>query len=537
MAIDTSLPPVDAPSDEFEEMLYARHVEITSVADLENQRGTPIPALFNTFYKFIQNPSTVSVETFKRMIDTDDTIGSGVDFLTTCLAARLGAYTHESDEITAFVQKALNDIQGGWTNVVKELLSASWAGFSVAEKVWANTDMGFVPKKIVSLPPSTLLFETERTGELTQDGILQYQRNYNPFMLGRGVGLSSAALGFNGSSRPDAFAKIGDMPFPLRTANSFNYLCIRIPRQKCIHYSFDAQGKFGNPYGRSLLRRAYKYYVIKDAILQMMTVALDRKGTPLTVVYADPHATLQEAGAQNTRGDPTKAMTAQEAARKAFKDIHNDSVVFLPGKKGEVFELDKLDTGANTDGFIQALDFCNKSEMRAMLVPSLVFGNGDGSGSFALGQEHSKTFDKLCDGINSGLVHVLLQDLVGDIIKYNFPESAWKKDGFGEFGKRELSPDEIGKEVDIFEKAVNIGAVDMTDLGDLNAMRDKINMPPRTTPIVTDRMPLDQQGGDGGADPNDPGNKGSEGGEKNGNKDSKEKNLRARIMDALGLSK
>lgn len=545
-ALATDLSPAP-PEDDFEEMLYARHVEIKSLDDLTNQRGTPIPALFNTFYKFIQNPSTVSVETFKRMIDTDDTIGSGVDFLTTCLAARLGTYTHESDEITEFVNKALDQIQGGWTNVIKELLSATWAGYAVSEKVWANTDLGFVPKKIVALPPGTILFETERTGELTQDGILQYQRNYNPFLLGRGPGWAAAGItagmGFSNVTRPDVFAKLGDVPFPLRTANTFNYLCIRIPTQKAIHYAFDAQGKFGNPYGRSLLRRAYKYYVIKDAVLQMMAIALDRKGTPLTIVFSDPHTTLQTDGSTGgeVRGDGSKGISAQDAARKAFANIHNDSVLFLPGKRDDIFSIDKHDVTANAADFISALDFCNKSLLRALLVPSLIFGNGDGTGSFALGQEHAKTFDKLCDGILSGLVHVVRDQLVAELIQYNFPESAWKKDGFGEFGKRQLTADEIGKEVDIFEKAVNIGAVDMTDLQDLNALRDKINMPPRKTPIVDEKTLLagqeEVEAGAEGVPPEGDSKKGDKGKDKKDEKPEgkKEKNLRARLMALLGV--
>src|SRR5690242_6567702 len=85
---------------DLERELFARHVEVETFKDLEVQRGTPIPALFNIFYKFIQNPSSVSVETYKRMVDTDDTIGSGVDFLTTALSARLGRYQHPSQEIT-----------------------------------------------------------------------------------------------------------------------------------------------------------------------------------------------------------------------------------------------------------------------------------------------------------------------------------------------------------------------------------------------------------------------------------------------------
>ena len=121
---------LDTASLELESMLYARHAEVESLNDLQLQRGTSIPALFSQFYKFIQNPSSVSVETFKRMVDTDDTVGSGMDFLTTCLAARIGRYTHKSKEITQWVNETLEEIDGGWVNALKEMLSATWAGYS-----------------------------------------------------------------------------------------------------------------------------------------------------------------------------------------------------------------------------------------------------------------------------------------------------------------------------------------------------------------------------------------------------------------------
>lgn len=479
---------VNDPDTEAE--LYARHVEVNTFADLEKQRGTPIPALFNVFYKFIQNPSSVSVETFKRMVDTDDTIGSGVDFLTTALTARMGRYQHKSDEITKWVNDRLDQIQGGFFNVVKELLSASWAGYSVGEKVWANTINGFVIQKIVHLPPSTLLFETDRTGEITEDGILQYQRNYNPAFLGGPsylFGFNTANVGNGKRLRPDPFAKLGDFAFPVRTANSYAYLSIRIPKMKCVHYSFDAQGKFGNPYGRSLLRRCYKFYVMKDAFLTMLSTALDRKGTPLTVVFADPHTTLIDSDKVTTgisnRGKENVGIRADLAAKKAFENIHNDTTIVLPGKKGGVYDLEFVQQASNANDFISAIDLCNKSIMRALLLPSLVFTAGDGSGSYALGQEHAKTFDKVCDGINSGLVQVLLQQVVKEMIAYNFPRSAWEKDGIGDFSKRQLTPDEVSKEMDSLERAVNMGAVDMSDMNDLNAVRDKIGLEPRLTPV------------------------------------------------------
>lgn len=476
---------------QFDEQLYAAHAEIDSMEDLEKQRGTPIPALFNQFYKFIQNPSTVSVGTYKRMVDTDDTIGSGVDFLSMCLMARQGRYTHPSAEVTQFVNEALDRIEGGWMNAGKEMLSACWAGVSVSEKVWANTPMGFIVRKLSTLPPETVLFETERTGELTSDGILQYQRNYNPWVYGRGLGYYAGTIaggvGLTGdSARPDSFAKLGDAPFPLRVGNVYNYLTVRIPRRKVVHYAFDAQGKFGNPYGRSLLRRVYKYYVLKDACLQMLSIALDRKGTPLTVVFADPNAVMIDPS-RATGGSPKdqrgKGIRADQAAEKAFKNLHNDSVIILPGKKDEIFGIETLSQSSNAGDFIQALDFYNKSIMRGLLLPSLIFTNGDGTGSYSLGQEHAKTFDKILDSCLAGFNEVCRQQLIYELIAYNFPKSAWEKDGLGNFGKRELTRDEVDKEMQMFETGINAGIIDQQELNDLNKMRESIGFEPRETII------------------------------------------------------
>lgn len=514
----------EAAKQELNDMLYARHVEIQSFKDLEVQRGTPIPALFNQFYKFIQNPSSVSVETYKRMIDTDDTIGSCVDFLTTCLAARIGRYQHPNQEITEFINRKLEQIEGGWFKSLKQILSASWAGFSVSEKVWENGTDGWYIKKLVSLPPGTVLFETERTGEITNDGILQYQRNYNPALFGAGTsymfgfaGFTASPLGDASSARPDLFARLGDLPFPMRTANTYSYMSIRIPRRKVIHYSFDAQGNFDNPYGRSLLRRCYKDYVFKHTVYQMLATALDRKGTPLTVVYADNNTTLidqnkfQPGVAANRQANV--GIRADLAAREAFKNIHNDTVMILPGKKGQIFDTDFVEQHSNSTDFIQTIEMCNKAIMRAMLIPPLVFTGGDGSGSYSLGQEHARTWEKILDGTNAGLTQVLLQDVVLELLAYNFPVEMWKKDGLGSFSKRDLNQDEKQKEAALLEQGVNMGAIDMNDLNDLNKVREILGFESRDKIIEQPDMFGEEDAGenegddDGESDPSDSGDR------------------------------
>lgn len=479
---------------DMDEMLYARHAEIESLEDLVKQRGTNIPALYNQVYKFIQNPSTVSVETFRRMIDTDETVGSGMDFLTTCLAARMGEYTHPSDEIAGWVNDRLKEITGGWVNAQKEMLYAAGTGFMVSEKVWANTENGFVPRKLVHLPPGTVLFETDRTGELTPDGILQYQRNYNPALFGGGIaylfGFINPVPTFSqNTARPDIYAKLGDYPFPLRSPNIFSYLSIRIPVRKCIHYAFNAGGAQGSPYGKSLLRRAYKHWVLKDTIMQMLAVALDRKGTPLQVWYVDPNATFIDTEKWNgmpIRSGPGQAdigIRAQMAVKNALKNVHNDSVVIMPGKKGQFVDHDFINQSSNAQDFIAALNYLDTRLMRAMLIPSLVFSSGDGAGSFSLGQEHARTFDKILDGELGGFQQVLISQLIKEMIAYNFPKSAWEKDGMGEFSARQLSQEERQKEMECVEKAITAGAIDMNDLDDLNRVREIAGFKMRDTPI------------------------------------------------------
>jgi hypothetical protein len=433
------------------------------------------------------------VDTFKRMIDTDDAIGSGVDFLTTCMAARIGRYKHKSKEITSWVNNRLEEIDGGWNNKVKEMLSATWAGYFVGEKLWANTENGFCISHLAPLPPTTVLFEVDRTGRLTDDGILQFQRNWNPFALSQGAGFLGGILSGNGflppGGRPDPFARLGDLPFPLRTANVFNYLSIRIPKLKCVHYAFDAQGKFDNPYGRSLLRRCYKYYVLKDAILKMLATALDRKGTPLTAVWVDPNTTFKDprlARQGNVKGTKV-GVNAMEQVREVMKNIHNDSVVIFPGKKEQWVGIESLTQESNAEAFISSIDMCNKAIMRGLLIPALVFQEG-GSG-FSLGEQHAKTFDKILDGQNAGLKSVLLHQLIKEMLAYNFPKSAWQKDGTGDFQSRELSIDERQKEAQVCESMVNMGAADINDLNDLNEIRAKGGFSERDTPIPVENRP------------------------------------------------
>ena len=206
---------------------------------------------------------------------------------------------------------------------------------------------------------------------------------------------------------------------------------------------------------------------------------------------------------------------AQLAVRDALKKIHNDSVVIMPGKKGQFVDHEMVTHTSNAQDFIATLNYLDTRIMRALLLPALVMSAGDGSGSYALGQEHAKTFDKILDGINGGFIQVMLRQLIREMIAYNFPKSAWEKDGLGEFGQRELSIEEKKQEMECVETAVNMGAIDINDLEDLNKAREIAGFKPRTTPITPPVTPFgDGMGNDEFAPPGTQAEDNTEGGPK-----------------------
>jgi hypothetical protein len=121
--------------------------------------------------------------------------------------------------------------------------------------------------------------------------------------------------------------------------------------------------------------------------------------------------------------------------------------------------------------------------MRALLIPSLIFGNGDGSGSYALGQEHAKTFTKILDGMLEGLQDVLLQQVISELVKYNWPSSFWADAGMGSFAHTDFSDEDMEKISRIWESAISNGVIDTNDLQDLNRMRQTLGFSEREKPM------------------------------------------------------
>lgn len=469
--------------------LKNRYDELSHLELEQVQESTQVPQLFGSLSRFIANPSTVSVETYKRMVDTDDTIQSAVAFTNLAMIARFGDYSHPSKEVESFIRRAINKMQGSWHEHLDDMFSAEWNGFSITEQVWkheTNFDgfPAFICDKLVTLPPLTMVFAVNRHGEVLPDGIYQYQRFHNTFFNSYVYGIRNGDLdGF----RPDLFASIGNYPYPIRIAADLTYLTIKIPKDKVIHLTSSMPGRFGNPYGLSFLRSAYKHWVSKDAYLKMRLIALDRKGTPLIVGYANPNDTVLENVQNNTPGmeNQIKTQRADWAMANVMKQLHNSSFIVMPGRKEEEYLIEAIQVQGDMNGFKDAIDDSNRGIMRAALIPPLVLG-GDGGGSYALGETHDKIFKQVIDGRLKFYKPSIINQLIAKMIRYNFPSSAYERDGFGEFLHEDFDPDVTQKLSAVFRELTEMGYMSPSCQLDMDHVREKIGMDKKTAEAVTE---------------------------------------------------
>ena len=474
---------IDDAASNIKAELAARFDELTHLEQEQVQLGTATPQLYGSLSRFIANPSTVSVETYKRMLDTDETIGSGIDFLNLALIARFGDYKHKNEDIQKFVRRAIDQMEGSWHENLDEMFSAEWAGFSVTEQVWRyekdfDGAPAFVPKKLVTYQPLTIVFAVNRHGEVLPDGIYQYQRFHNSFFNSYVYGVRGTDLdGF----RPDLYASVGDYPYPIRIAADLSYLTVKIPKEKCIHLRSSSTGKFGNPYGRSILRRVYKNWVAKDAFLKMWIVAADRKGTPLVVGYAAPNDTVLDGSHAQPDGAGT-AMRSDQAMAGVFRTIHNSSYIVLPGKKGETYDVEAIQVTGDMNVFKDGLEYFNKAILRGLLIPPLAMSAGDGAGSYALGQEHAKLFNKLIDGKLKVYKQCLLDDFIRKLVAYNFPRALWEKDGYGDFVLEEHDPEIMEKLANVYQVLTQNGYMTPEAQQDFDTVREKMNLKKAVAP-------------------------------------------------------
>ena len=218
----------------------------------------------------------------------------------------------------------------------------------------------------------------------------------------------------------------------------FGSTTVRIPVDRLVVFVNEREG--ANWLGQSLLRQAYKNWLLKDRFLRIQALVGERNGLGVPIYEGAP---LPDAIARDT----TKAEEWLEAQRdeglKLAKDfrageaagafIPNGAKLTLTGVQGKLPDM---------DGPIRYHD---EQIARAVLAHFLTLGGDKSTGSYALGDTFADFFTGSLNAVMSHIADVTQQHVVEDLVDLNWgPEEPAPR----------IVPAALGKEQQITAEAI-----------------------------------------------------------------------------------
>lgn len=279
---------------------------------------------------------------YEQMVYQDTNIFASLDILVKSILATVGSVHHPDPEIKEFlnynIEQLQDSIASDWNDTLYQILfSTLWAGFSVSENLYDLKFGTLYLDGLVNYPPNTIIIRPDKNGMLTE-----------------------------GKATPGGYWKSGIYQSP----NRFK------PEQQLSFWKtiyIANRASFGNYYGYSAIAPCYKWYRLKDALVDMMAIALDRYGNPLLYVKMPVYPT------ERTTIDPAtgeeRQLTTQEVFQETIQNLDsNGNVLFLPQQDGS----NKPDVGALTTGnnigstFIEAIKYVTEQEVQVLIPPFLL---------------------------------------------------------------------------------------------------------------------------------------------------------------------
>lgn len=394
----------------------------------------------STIYGFMGHPEFQRLVEYERAMTTDETVGTGVEFIKLAILASIGPYVHTNPKIQDFVHEAFDRMKGNHKSSIGELtISGLWSGFGVSEVVYKPGDGKIWIDFIANYNPKTLFLQVNDKGQLTEN----------------------ETSVFNSAYRTGIWQdRIGGAP-------------VQLPLKRCVVVTHNK--RYNNYYGESAIKRIYKNWRLKEAVLEEWNIALDRYGTPVTYAIVPNGYTGKQV---DDASDPSgkRPETIADSTASAIAQIHTGTglVIERPSPTDPV-ELGTLTTGNNFgDSFIQAIEYYNAAIYRGLLIPALLIQEQKGGlGGGAIATIHFEVFKLMLQQLHDEIVEPFVEQVIGPLIKLNFGNV----EDYGHFEMAPFDPASMLLMAEVFEKLNTVGIIDNTDVEDVQTMRIKCGLP------------------------------------------------------------
>jgi hypothetical protein len=187
---------------------------------------------------------------------------------------------------------------------------------------------------------------------------------------------------------------------------------IRIPADRLVAYINDREG--ANWFGQSLLRTAYKNWLLKDRMLRAQALTVERNGLGVPVyegapVPDDAQGADREKWEKSEKDGGLELAKGFRAGEAAGASIPNGAKLTLMGVTGDLPDTDK------------PIRYHDEQIARAVLAHFLNLGTE--TGSWALGSTFANFFTDSLNAVAEHIQAITQQHVIEDLVDANWGES------------------------------------------------------------------------------------------------------------------
>jgi hypothetical protein len=186
---------------------------------------------------------------------------------------------------------------------------------------------------------------------------------------------------------------------------------IILPKEKCLH--FVHEDEFGNPFGKSRLIPAYKYWYWKEILYQFMLMYFERRGAPPIIATAPPGKSVDKSGARREN---------LEVALDLASSLLSHSVAVLPYQASKqtnenMWALEYLVDDKRGEMFIQAINQLDLTIFRSIWLPDTAVSEGSSYGQASV---HADLFLMSEKGLVTDVEDAINKQVIPYLVQANF---------------------------------------------------------------------------------------------------------------------
>lgn len=359
----------------------AKQKDTPIMIDLREATTPENPAISQVSSDYgVYNPEEITVDTLDLM-KRDPTVRAGLAFIKLPIIALPWRIECDNEKIKRFTEDAVKRI---WRKLVKSMLTAVEYGFASHEKVFKYAEMNITEK-------------SQAGGQET-------------YFKGRGL-IYKKIKPHHPSSVQVVLDDLGNFDGIIQEATRGE---VKLKKSKCFFFTHDEE--FGNPFGITRLKPAYKYWYWKEVLYQFMMMYYERRGSPPILATAPP-------GESRDR-DGTRRQNLESALDLASSLLSN-SIAVLPfeqAKNGNenMWDIRYMSDDKRGEMFIQAINHLDAAILRSLWIPERVLTQEGGKGSYSMASVHADLFLMSELGLVNDIEAAMDEQIIPTLVAANF---------------------------------------------------------------------------------------------------------------------